>query len=61
MSVSTRIRFCLDDRLLSGEQPPSLRDLAAECQVSVVTVRKANAPLQADGLMLAQKCLRQSL
>ena len=56
-----RIRFRLDDRLLPGEQLPSLRDLTAERNVSVATVWKAHAPPQADGLMLAQERLCQHL
>jgi len=54
MSVSAPHQIPLDDCLHPGKQLPSVRDLAAECQVSVATVRKAHVPLQADGLMLAQ-------
>ncbi len=36
---------------LPGEQLPSVRDLAAQYHVSVTTIRKALAPLQADGLI----------
>jgi DNA-binding GntR family transcriptional regulator len=36
---------------LPGEQLPPVRDLATAYGVSVTTVRKALAPLQADGLI----------
>lgn len=36
---------------LPGEQLPPVRDLAAAYDVSVTTIRKALAPLQADGLV----------
>jgi GntR family transcriptional regulator len=37
---------------LPGEQLPPVRDLATAYGVSVTTVRKALAPLQADGLII---------
>lgn len=36
---------------LPGEQLPSVRDLASQYRVSVTTIRKALAPLLADGLV----------
>jgi GntR family transcriptional regulator len=36
---------------LPGEQLPPVRDLATAYEVSVTTVRKALAPLEADGLI----------
>ena len=50
VSAALRVRIEAGE-WLPGEQLPPVRDLAAMYEVSVTTIRKALAPLQADGLV----------